>query len=93
MGFWTSLVRQGYDGASVISGNKNGLHKKVSDHYPKYVRCRSHALNLGIAGACKDVESVGDFFDNVGKIASCLGDGYKRKETFKETLASGGKKS
>ena len=90
----SNLVGQGYDGASVMSGNKNGLHKKVSDHYPNatYVHCRSHVLNLAIAGACKDVESVRDLFDNVGKITSFLGDGAKRKEIFKETVASGSDK-
>ena len=90
----SSLVGQGYDGASVMSGNKNGLHKKVSDHYPNatYVHCRSHILNLAIAGACKNVESIQDLFDNVGKITNFLGDGAKRKEIFKETIASGGNK-
>ncbi|XP_028395696.1 52 kDa repressor of the inhibitor of the protein kinase-like [Dendronephthya gigantea] len=33
----TALVGQGYDGASVMSGSKNGLHKKVTDHYPNAV--------------------------------------------------------
>ena len=56
----SSLVEQGYDGASVMSGNKNGIHKKVSDHYPNatYNHCPSHVLNLAIAGACKEVESI-----------------------------------
>ena len=56
----SSLVGQGYDGASVMSGNKNGLHKKISDQYPNatYVHCRSHVLNLTTAGACKNVESI-----------------------------------
>ena len=83
----SSLVGQGYDGASVMSGNKNGLHKKISDQYPNatYALCRSHVLNLAIAGACKNVESIRDLFHNVGKITSFLGDDGKIKEIFKET--------
>ncbi len=76
----SNLVGQGYDGASV-SGNKNGLQKKVSDHYPNatYVHCRSHVLNPAIAGAYKNVESIRDLFNNIAKITSFLGDGAKRK--------------
>lgn len=87
----TTLVGQGYDGASVMSGNKNGLHKKVSDCYPNaiYVHCRSHVLNLALAGACAGIESFRDLFDNVAKITSFLRDGAKRKEMFKEVAANG----
>ena len=35
------------------------------------------------------MESIRDLFDNVGKITNFLGDGAKRKEIFKETIASG----
>ncbi|XP_028395699.1 uncharacterized protein LOC114519730 [Dendronephthya gigantea] len=87
----TALVGQGYDGASVMSGSKNGLHKKVTDHYPNavYVHCRSHVLNLALAGACTGIDSIRDLFDNVGKITRFLGDGAKRKHIFVEIAATG----
>ena len=86
----TALVGQGYDGAAVMSGSKNGVQKKVSDAYPNaiYVHCRSHVLNLALAGACTGIDSVRDLFDNVAKITSFLGDGAKRKELFKEIAAT-----
>ena len=86
----TGLVGQGYDGAAVMSGSNNGLQKKVSDAYPNavYVHCRSHVLNLALAGACTGIDSVRDLFDNVAKIASFLGDGAKRKEMFKQNAAT-----
>ena len=86
----TALVGQGYDGAAVMSGSNNGLQKKVSDAYPNaiYVHCRSHVLNLALAGACTGIDSVRDLFDNVAKITSFLGDGAKRKEMFKEIAAT-----
>ena len=70
-----ALVGQGYDGTNVMSGSKNGLQKKVSDAYPNdiYVHCRSHVLNLAVAGACTGIDSVWDLFDNVAKITSFFG--------------------
>jgi hypothetical protein len=87
----TTLVGQGYDGAAVMSGSNNGVHKKVSDSYPNaiYVHCHSHVLNLALAGACTGVDSVQDLFDNVAKITSFLGDGVKRKSIFIEVAATG----
>ena len=84
----TTLVGQGYDGAAVMSGSKNGVCKKVSDSYPNaiYVHCRSHVLNLALAGTCTGVDSVRDLFDNVAKITSFLGDGAKM---FIEVAATG----
>ena len=84
------LVGQGYDGCSVMSGSKNGLARKILDQYPNavYVHCRSHVLNLAIAGACKDVEPIRDLFGNVGKVTSFLRDGAKRNEIFKEIAAN-----
>ena len=69
-----------------MSGSNNVLQKKVSDAYINaiYVHCRSHVLNLALAGACTGIDSVRDLFDNVAKLTSFLGDGAKRKEMFKE---------
>jgi hypothetical protein len=80
-----TLVGQGYDGAAVMSGSKNGVHKKVFDSYRNaiYVHCRSHVLNLALAGACTSVDSVRDLFDNVAKITSFLGDGAKREYVYR----------
>ena len=64
--------------------------RKVSDAYPNaiYVHCRSHVLNLALAGTCTGIDGVWDLFDNVAKITSFLGDGAKRKEMFKEIAAT-----
>ena len=62
----------------------------MSDAYPNaiYVHCRSHVLNLALAGTCTGIDGVWDLFDNVAKITSFLGDGAKRKEMFKEIAAT-----
>jgi len=49
------LVGQGYDGASAMSGVKNGVQKHVMDECPSaaYVHCASHSLNLCLSKAAE----------------------------------------
>ena len=44
------LCGQGYDGASTMSGEKNGVQKRNLDKQPRalYTHCSGHSLNLGI---------------------------------------------
>lgn len=46
-----NLRGQGYDGASVMSGERSGVQKRILDHEPKalYTHCPGHSLNLVIA--------------------------------------------
>ena len=64
------LLGQGYDGASVMSSSENGIQAKVAAQYPNatYVHCRSHVLNNAIYNGCKNVQSIGNLFDNVEKL-------------------------
>ena len=81
----TTLVGQGYDGAAVMSGSKNGVHKKVSDSYPNaiYVHCRSHVLNLALAGGLAQALILFRICLTMAKITSFLGDGAKRKYVYR----------
>ena len=47
------MVGQGYDGASAMSGQHNGVQKHILDKCPLavYVHCSSHCLNLCLAKA------------------------------------------
>lgn len=85
-----ALVGQGYDGASMMSGNKNSLHKKVFEWYSNalYVHCCSHVLNLALASACTGIDSVWDLFNNEAKITSWLGGSAERKHVFMEVAAA-----
>ena len=42
----SKLVAQGYDGANVMSGSKNGVQAHIRRKYPyaTYVHCRSHVF-------------------------------------------------
>lgn len=50
----TFLRGQGYDGASVMSGEFQGCATRVMEQYPQalYVHCASHSLNLAVGDAC-----------------------------------------
>uniref|UniRef100_A0A1X7UA98 TTF-type domain-containing protein n=2 Tax=Amphimedon queenslandica TaxID=400682 RepID=A0A1X7UA98_AMPQE len=50
----SDLRGQGYDGASTMSGAKNGVQAKLKEIQPKavYTHCSGHALNLSIVSSC-----------------------------------------
>lgn len=69
-----NLVGQGYDGASNMSGQFNGVQAIIRRNYPKaiYVHCAAHSLNLAISKSCEipqirnclnTIEKLYDFFN------------------------------
>ncbi|KAJ1261742.1 hypothetical protein BS78_09G054600 [Paspalum vaginatum] len=87
----TTSKGQGYDGASNMRGEFNGLQKQICDENPYafYVHCFAHQLQLVIVSVASCCSSFDDFFNYVGLIvtssASC-----KRKDklltTHRETI-------
>jgi len=57
----------GFDGASVMSGNKGGVHLILKRTFPNacYVHCSSHRLNLVLCTAANVSGHVNTFFDTV----------------------------
>lgn len=60
----SNLVGQGYDGASVMSGERKGVQQRVKESAPLaiYVHCWAHRLNLVLVDSCKSVREAADFF-------------------------------
>ena len=58
------LVSQGYDGASVMSGNCTGVQTRVRQFAPHavYIHCYAHVLNLVLVDSIKSVKSAYEFF-------------------------------
>lgn len=58
------LVSQGYDGASVMSGNCTGVQTRVRQFTPHavYIHCYAHVLNLVLVDSIKSVKSAYEFF-------------------------------
>lgn len=52
------IIAQSYDGASVMSGSRGGVQKKLKDYYPYavYIHCMAHKLNLVILDMCKNIK-------------------------------------
>lgn len=61
---------QGYDGASVMSGQYSGVQKRISDivSTASYVHCCAHNLNLVISDAAKTSLSVTKFFQTIQNV-------------------------
>lgn len=60
----------GFDGASVMSGNRGGVHVILKKTFPHavYVHCSSHRLNLVLSTAAKVSPGVSTFFDVINSL-------------------------
>ena len=58
------IVSQGYDGASVMSGNCSGVQQQIKERSPCtiYIHCCAHILNLVLVDCSKKVQFAHDFF-------------------------------
>ncbi|XP_073041798.1 uncharacterized protein [Primulina eburnea] len=77
---------QGYDGASNMRGEFNGLQalilKDCKSAY--YVHCFAHRLQLALVGAAKNVTPIHQFFDKLTFIVNIVGASCKRNDELKE---------
>jgi hypothetical protein len=76
------LRGQGYDGASNMRGEYNGLQKLIRDENPHafYVHCFAHQLQLIVVAVSRCCKGVEDFFDYVTMIVNLSGSSCKRKD-------------
>ena len=60
-------VGQCYDGASVMSGCKNGVQKRFRDDVPQavYIHCFNHRLNLVLVDCIRRVQDAAEFFESM----------------------------
>ena len=93
----SQLVGQGYDGASAMSGEFNGVQKKVRDMCESpavYVHCVAHVLNLTLVHASEvpairttlsTIARVADFFNSSSVKCKKLTDAMERFEGTSKT--------
>lgn len=76
------LRGQGYDGASNMRGEFNGLQKLIRDENPYafYIHCFAHQLQLVVVAVSRCCSSIEDFFEYVGLIVSSTSASCKRKD-------------
>ena len=61
------IVSQGYDGASVMSGNCSGVQQRIRQvaQHAAYIHCQAHTLNLVLVDCAKNNSSAFEFFSLV----------------------------
>lgn len=82
----TKVRGQGYDGASNMKGEFNGLRSLISKENTSayYVHCFAHQLQLVVVAVAKKHFDVGNFFDMISLLLNVVGASCKRKDAFRE---------
>ncbi|KAH1258389.1 Zinc finger MYM-type protein 1 [Glycine max] len=77
---------QGYDGASNMRGEFNGLQRKILDENPYafYVHCYAHRLQLVVVSVTSSCSSIHDFFEYITLIVNTTSASYKRRDALTE---------
>ncbi|XP_042056036.1 zinc finger MYM-type protein 1-like [Salvia splendens] len=83
----SSLRGQGYDGASNMRGEFNGLKSLILKRNPSayYVHCFAHQLQLTIVAVAKKHTSIGSFFNSVTRLCNIVGSSCKRRDVLRES--------
>jgi hypothetical protein len=73
---------QGYDGASNMHREWNGLQAKFLEEctYTYYVYCFAHQLQLALVGASKEVTEVHNFFEHLVIVVNTVISSSKRSD-------------
>ena len=77
---------QGYDGASNMRGEFNGLQRKILDENPYafYVHCYAHHLQLVVVFVASSCSSIHDFFEYISLIVNTTSASCKRRDALTE---------
>ncbi|XP_074271276.1 uncharacterized protein LOC141595204 [Silene latifolia] len=80
---------QGYDGASNMRGESNGLKTLIMNDTPSayYVHCFAHQLQLTLVAVAKENVDCTWFFEQVGFLLNLMGVSCKRNEMLRDIQA------
>jgi hypothetical protein len=80
------LRGQGYDGAAVMAGARNGVAAKIAQREPRavYMHCAGHTLNLALQDASKHVTLIREVLDIIRELINFMRDSPKRCRLFDE---------
>ncbi|XP_020254258.1 zinc finger MYM-type protein 1-like [Asparagus officinalis] len=80
---------QGYDGASNMRGEFNGLQALIMKDCKTayYVHCFAHRLQLALVAAAKNLTPIHMFFDKLISIVNMVGASCKRNDELKKAHA------
>ncbi|PNX72121.1 zinc finger MYM-type protein 1-like [Trifolium pratense] len=83
-----SRVRgQGYDGASNMQGEFNGLKSLILKEHKCafYVHCFAHQLQLALVAVAKKDDDIAWFFIQINNLSNIVGASCKRRDIFRES--------
>jgi hypothetical protein len=80
---------QGYDGASNMRGEWNGLKALILQEcpYAYYIHCLAHQLQLALVAASREVPKVHNFFQNANFIVNTVSASPKRNDELLDNQA------
>ncbi|XP_059289856.1 uncharacterized protein LOC132043367, partial [Lycium ferocissimum] len=80
---------QGYDGASNMQGEINGLKTLITKDSPSAycTHCFAHQLQLTLVAVAKKHHEVDQFFDILGNVLNVIGGSFKRREMLRDDQA------
>ncbi|XP_025661639.1 uncharacterized protein [Arachis hypogaea] len=80
---------QGYDGASNMRGEWNGLQALFLKDSPQayYVHCFAHRLQLALVAASREVLQIHEFFTQLNSIVTIVSASSKRHDQLQEAQA------
>ncbi|KAJ0981332.1 hypothetical protein J5N97_009587 [Dioscorea zingiberensis] len=84
------LRGQGYDGASNMRGEFNGLKSVIlkENEFAFYIHCFAHQLQLTLVAVAKNEDSVASLFQNVVCLLNVVGASCKRYDILRESQAA-----
>jgi hypothetical protein len=84
---WKQVRGQGYDGASNMRGEFNGLRALImkDNGSAYYVHCFAHQLQLVIVAVAKKNDAISDFFDMISLLLNVAGASCKRKDMIRQS--------
>ncbi|XP_042404544.1 zinc finger MYM-type protein 1-like [Zingiber officinale] len=82
----SNLRGQGYDGASSMRGEFNGLKSLIMMENPSayYVHCFAHQLQLTLVAVAENHIRISTFFDVVAQLNNIVGASCKRRDILRE---------
>ncbi|XP_040381762.1 zinc finger MYM-type protein 1-like [Oryza brachyantha] len=80
------LRGQGYDGASNMRGEFNGLQSLImrENGSAYYIHCFAHKLQLVIVAIVKKYKGIGNFFDMISVLLNVMGAPSKRRDMIRD---------
>ncbi|XP_002439156.2 zinc finger MYM-type protein 1 [Sorghum bicolor] len=84
---WKQVRGQGYDGASNMRGEFNGLRALImrENRSAYYVHCFAHQLQLVIVAVAKKNDDISDFFDMISLLLNVAGASCKREDMIRQS--------